>query len=244
MELPKPQTPQNAAPLITFPKPMVAVVGQSGTGKSTSYRNMDWACTALIDTEVKGLPFNVNNTGLAKYPKHYFPCAEPGCVGKVAKAIADVKKMPEVKYVIIDSMSQYFDNLINDSKTNFKNYDIYNNYADMVIRFLNTLRNDKQIFVILAIDEFVELTDEEGKRITRRRLATHGRQMENKIDPHFLVILFTTMKKKEDGRMEYLFQTQTDGMTSAKSPMGMFPDLRVGNDLKVILERIEQHLAQ
>ena len=42
-------------------KPNIIIVGRSGTGKSTSLRNLDPATTAVLNTERKQLPFKGAN---------------------------------------------------------------------------------------------------------------------------------------------------------------------------------------
>ena len=59
--------------MIKFPKPLIAIVGDSGSGKSYSLRNLDWNTSVLLDVERKGLPFPTD-----KFPEaNYYPISGP-----------------------------------------------------------------------------------------------------------------------------------------------------------------------
>ena len=57
-------------------------------------------------------------------------------------------------------------------------------------------------------------------------------------------MLFTEVRKNEKTEeMEYFFQTNTDGITSAKTPMGMFDERLIPNDIVMVLEKAEEYYA-
>ena len=47
--------------------------------------------------------------------------------------------------------------------------------------------------------------------------------------------------KKQDKSMEYVFVTQSNGLTTAKSPMGMFDSVTIPNDLQLVLDKIKEY---
>jgi len=54
--------------------------------------------------------------------------------------------------------------------------------------------------------------------------------------------LFTEVRKNEKTEeMEYFFQTNTDGVTSAKTPMGMFDEQLIPNDIVEVLKKVEEY---
>ena len=58
------------------------------------------------------------------------------------------------------------------------------------------------------------------------------------------MVLFTEVRKNEKTEeMEYFFQTNTDGVTSAKTPMGMFDKQLIPNDIVTVLEKVEEYYA-
>jgi hypothetical protein len=57
----------------------------------------------------------------------------------------------------------------------------------------------------------------------------------------FTYVLFTSLIKDNDGNIQYKFMTQTDGSTTAKSPMGCFESLLIDNDLQEVINKIDQY---
>lgn len=60
----------------------------------------------------------------------------------------------------------------------------------------------------------------------------------------FTYVFFTVIQRDDDGNPSYKFMTNSDGTTTGKSPMGLFNDLYVDNDLKLIIDRIEEYNSE
>lgn len=223
-------------PKFNFSMPTVAVVGASGTGKSTAYRNMPWDKTLLIDCELKGLPFN------PKSIQYYNECRTSIAV---EQAIAKVKASPgAIKYVIIDSFYKYLEMTILECGVMYKGYDIYTNYVLKVRAFLREIRNYNLIFICICADELVSVNDEAGKATNKRRIATFGKALEDKLELDFLVVLYASVRPNVTTKaMDYQFLTNNDGIASAKSPMGMFDKLYIPNDLDIVVKALAKNLS-
>ena len=67
--------------------------------------------------------------------------------------------------------------------------------------------------------------------------------VEEKITPEgiFTYVFYARAVPAADGTMEYKFLTNTDGEHVAKTPMGMFENLYVDNDLAEILKVINEY---
>ena len=50
--------------------------------------------------------------------------------------------------------------------------------------------------------------------------------------------------KKDGGQIDYVFQTNDDGVYLAKTPMGMFSDLHVPNDIVEVIKKIAEYQGQ
>jgi len=74
------------------------------------------------------------------------------------------------------------------------------------------------------------------------RAKTIGKMVDSVVtlEGLFTTVLFTKVKKGKEG-MEYSFITQSDGMTTAKSPRGMFETLEIPNDLKFVINKINEY---
>lgn len=222
-------------PKFNFPLPIIGVVGPSGSGKTSSYKDMPMEETLIIDCERKGFPFQTS--GIVNYVETATPMA-------VEQAINKIKANPgKIKYVILDSFYKYMEMQILECKTTFKNYDIYNNYTARIREFLKGLKQHKLIFILICVDEVVVATDEENKTVSYRRIQTFGRELEAKLELEFLIVLFTSVRKKATGKeMDYMFLTNTDGIASAKSPAGMLPAMYVPNDLSAVVKALDKVL--
>ena len=57
----------------------------------------------------------------------------------------------------------------------------------------------------------------------------------------FSIVLFGKVNKNDDGELSYGFETQNSGENTCKSPMGMFEDNFISNDLKFVKDCIEEY---
>lgn len=75
------------------------------------------------------------------------------------------------------------------------------------------------------------------------KIKTIGKLLDDKINPAglFTVLLFTDVHTKENGEIEYRFVTNNDGTYPAKSPMDMFEDKYITNDLGVVVSKMEEY---
>lgn len=210
---------------------MVAVVGDSGSGKSRSLKNLNWQETALLDTERKGFPFDTS-----KIPDgNYYPIKAPA---DFDRAIMAVRKRPEIKVVALDSLTALLELEHMQAAALNKGYDIFNVYNGRIRSILNMLKSDTQISVVLAIPGHLDVMSDNGGQTTRRFIFTIGQQWRGMIEKEFLVVLYTTVKTdKATGVNTHQFATQTDGISSAKCPEGMFP-ARIDNDLAVVIKKL------
>ena len=54
----------------------------------------------------------------------------------------------------------------------------------------------------------------------------------------FSIVLFGKVKKEKDGSIRYVFETQTTGDNTCKSPRGMFMLPEIPNDLEIVRKAI------
>ena len=57
----------------------------------------------------------------------------------------------------------------------------------------------------------------------------------------FTVILYTKVEKGANNKMLYQFATNNDGVLPAKSPVGMFNNLYIPNDLGLVSTAIDSY---
>lgn len=186
---------------------MTFVLGDTGTGKSTSLRNFtDKDSVGYITATGKPLPFK--NKIPQFHAKNY---AE--LWGAIDGAKADV--------VVIDDFN-FFMSFEEFSKADIKGYDKFTTMAVNVVKTIEkiTQKDSPQRFYIMAHSE----NNESGQL----RLKTTGKMVSDKFVPEGLTnqVIETAV---EDG--EFIFKVKTDGR-GVKTPLGMFETDTIPNDLK------------
>tara|TARA_Y100000310_G_scaffold294812_1_gene325587 strand:- start:565 stop:1209 length:645 start_codon:yes stop_codon:yes gene_type:complete len=212
-------------------KPLIGIVGSSGTGKSTSLRNLPPKETIIVDLERKGFPF--------KGAKD-FQIITAATLPEIDKAIDTAMKNADI--VVIESFTKYCEILIDTAQKMYKGYDVWSYYNKAIRKMLESLKNEKATVVVTAIDEIVKIMQPTGGEYNTRRIKVQGKVHEGCIEKELLLVLFTEVRREKDS-IEYCFQTNSDGITSAKTPLGMFKDLYIPNDLNTVITNLEEYYA-
>jgi hypothetical protein len=205
----------------------VLIIGESGTGKSSSIETLNPAETFIINVLSKPLPFKGAN---AKYTHvsndrltgNMFLTDDHETIMKAIKFI-NVKRL-DIKNLIIDDFSYLMTNEFMKRAVE-RGYDKYSEMAKQaweIIMELNNCRSDLNCFV-LAHSE----TDEFGVA----RCKTIGKVLSNKVILEGMVTCVLHAIVKEN---VYKFLTQNTGSYLAKSPRGMFEEKFIDNDLNYV----------
>lgn len=203
------------------------IIGESGTGKSTSLANLNPSETFIINVLDKPLPFK-------GYKKNYTKLSTDGKTGnyyasddyfKLIRIIKFVNEnRPDIKNLIIDDWQYTMCNefMRRATETGFTKFTEIGQHAWSIIRELTGCREDLYCFVLSHSD-----TDANG----RYKCKSIGKMLDEKItiEGMFTVVLHTQIM---DGA--YRFLTQNDGSHVAKSPAGMFEDKYIPNDLTFV----------
>ena len=216
-------------------KPLIAIVGHSGSGKSTSLRNLDPKTTYILDLERKGFPFrNASRFNIIPVENaNAFP-----------RMLEKVLKEDDCETVVVESFTKYVEQVNPLATNSFKGYDIWSFYNRTIRNMLDSIKNDKATIIFTAVDDIVKIPQITGGESSHRRVKVQGKVHEGAVEKEFLMVLFTEVRKNEKTEeMEYFFQTNTDGVTSAKTPMGMFDKQLIPNDIVTVLEKAEEYYA-
>ena len=195
----------------------VMILGESGTGKSTSLRNFQSDEVGVINVSGKRLPFK---TDIKTYVSDDYL--------KVESAVKNAK----CNTIVIDD-SQYLmaNEFMRTAKQNgyqkFTNLAL--NFWTLIQMIIKELPDNKIVYFLHHID-----TSESGKQ----KIKTIGKLLDEKItlEGLFTIVLKTAV---HDGR--YLFVTQNSGNDTVKSPMGMFENIEIDNDLKAVDKAIREY---
>lgn len=196
---------------------LVIVIAQSGTGKSSSLRNFKEGEVNVVLCSGKELPFRSELS--TKVPKNY------------QDVMAAIESAPAPIVVIDDA--NYLLSYEEMARVNETGYAKFTQMANNMFRVFKAIldKPSDQIFYIMAHAE----TREDGLL----RFKTTGKMLSEKIVLEGLSnIIITT--ELSDGR--FVFRTKTDG-TGVKSPIGMFTEDKMDNDLKEVDKKIREFYA-
>ena len=220
----------------------VLIVGKSGTGKSASIRTLNPASTFIISVEKVELPFRPKGykivTELPPKEGNILVAKDAELIVKTMKFISENR--PEIKTIIIDDW-QYVSMHTFMDKIKVKGFEKFNqiglNIRDMA-EVSKELRDDLLVCYLTHPQESTnDLTGE-----VEYKAKTIGKLVDNYItlDGMFSIVLYTDVVKTKEG-INYYFVTQNEGNTTAKTPIKMFEDVRIPNDLNYVNEKINEY---
>jgi len=217
----------------------VLIIADSGTGKSTSIKSLDPKETFIINIANKPLPFKgwkSNYVSISKdNPKGNMTSASsaPGII-KAMQHVND--KMTHIKTLVIDDW-QYMSSFEYFDRANEKGYDKFTQIASNLAQVAKMPKDMREDLTIFFLTHSEESTDVNGHRKVKAK--TVGKMIDNALtlEGLFSIVLFGKVKKTEDG-LEYGFETQNNGENTCKSPMGMFEESFINNDLQFVKDCI------
>lgn len=193
------------------------ILGSSGSGKSTSLRNLDPKKTLLIQCIKKPLPFKSagwKTRITLKSEGNVIQSSEPATIEKI------MRQSPHEVVVIDDYQAVMVNELMNRSSE--KGYDKFTDIGKNAWNIFNAageLAEHRRVYILAHTN-----TDEFGNV----RMKTVGKLVDQHIVPEGF---FTIVLRTEVVNGQYTFRTQTNGQDCCKSPIDMFPDLSIPNDL-------------
>lgn len=208
---------------------VICIAGESGSGKTTSMRNLDPKSTYYIDADRKGLSWKGWRTQYNTENKNYFKCDDVNVVKAYIKKLAE--SCPQIKVIVVDTINGL---MVADEmrRSKEKGFDKWIDLATCVWDLVVECHDYRDDLTIIFTAHTQTETDDAGYRFTR--IQTSGKKL-NKI---VLESKFTTvlLSKCVDGR--YLFETQANNST-AKSPMGAFDTFEIENDIVAVIKALE-----
>ena len=209
---------------------VIAVMGESGSGKTTAMRNLDPSTTYYIDADMKGLSWKGWRSQYNKDNKNYLMCDDP----KVALGfLANINaKAPHIKTIVIDTLNGL---MVAEEmrRSREKGYDKWTDLAtfvwDLIIEALKTRPDLDVIFLCHTQTE----RDDNGNVWTR--IKTSGR----KLDKITLESKFTTVLLCKSDGDRHVFETRSN-FSTAKSPMGAL-EAEMENDIVPVIKALEEY---
>ena len=195
---------------------IVLIMGKSGSGKSTAMRNLDPSKVALINVLGKPLPFKGANNFKSLQTDDYIKITSA-----IKKASRDIIILDDVGYCLTNQFMRGHSNAGAGNGV----FSLYNKIGDNfwnLIEEARVLPENKRVYFIMH---------EDMNDFGNVKPKTIGKMIDEKVclEGMFTIVLRAMVK---DGK--HIFTTQSDGMDVAKSPMGMFENTEIDNDLALV----------
>lgn len=152
---------------------VICIMGESGSGKTTSCRNLDPNTTYYIDADRKGLSWKGWRKQYNAENKNYLCIDDPAKITAYILAIAE--KCPKVKTIVVDTIN----NIMNGDEQRRRKEKGYDKWADLagsiweMVDMAYPLRDD---LTILFIAHTQTERDESGFEFTH--IKTNGKKLE------------------------------------------------------------------
>lgn len=218
----------------------ILICGKTGTGKTSSIRTLDPSETVILRVIKRTLPFPFKG----KYGKDEKNMFSTPKYTDVLRGLDWANKNPKIKNVVITDgtyiiRQEYFE------KADIKGYDKYTAFAahmQQVLKAIQELRDDIKVFLEYHVES--QITDNGG---TEYKPSTVGKLLDSQYNilENVDIVLFAS-PEYEDKKVKYQFVTnrsidRNGSEIPAKTPMGMFDDLFIPNDLQVVANAIDKY---
>lgn len=187
----------------------VMILGKSGAGKSTSLRNLDPQTYSVVEVNGKPLPFKTKKRTINT---------------DVYANVSRVLQEAPCDIVVVDD-SQYL--MANEFMRRAREKG-FEKFTEIGVNFWNLvnevskLPENKIVYFLhhLEVDEYGNSKEK-----------TIGKLLDDKI---CIAGMFSIVILAEKRDKDFIFDTQNDGQSPAKTPIGMFPDRVIENDLVLV----------
>lgn len=210
---------------------IIGIMGESGSGKTTSMRNLDPKTTMYVDCDKKGLAWPKWRESFGGKNKNYVVTDDPKIVLQTLVSVEKMESFKHIKTVVIDTLNGV---MVADEmrRMNEKNYDKWMDLAASVynlIDFALTMRDDVTIIFVAHSQ-----TDRDDSGYTWTRIKTSGKKLDKIcLESKFPVVL---LAKCIDGK--YVFETHSN-FSTAKTPMGAFETETIDNDIVKVIDALK-----
>lgn len=218
------------------------ILGKSGSGKSSSIRNLNPKETVVINLLKKRLPFKGSSTVYNEANKNLFNIDDYSQIVNYLNGMS--QGAPHIKNVIIDDAiytmrKEFFKRA---KEVGYGKFTEIAQHFQQIISTCENMRDDMNVFLLLHSEEI-----QSDKITTGFKVSTIGQLLDNQYNPIEVVpiVLYAAIKYDDKGQASYGFYTHAckEGTVEipAKSPDGMFTEDFIPNDLQFVVTKMNEY---
>jgi len=198
----------------------VLIIGESGTGKSASLRNL--SDFALININGKPLPFKASKKDIAEYREDRYE-----------KLLPAIKKAGEKYNVVVVDDFQYM--LANEfmRRATEKGFGKFTEIGEHCWSLIRSIEQLPESVVVYFLSH-----EEESEQSGKVKMKTVGKLLDDKITVEGMFSIVLRTVASDQG---FFFRVHNSGYDTVKTPMEMFEESEIGNDLSVVDKVIRQY---
>jgi transposase-like protein len=217
---------------------LVGIVGATGTGKSTAIKHLNPEETYIINVAKKELPFKGSEKLYNAENKNYKEIEDANEISRQLRILSD--KAPHIKNIIIEDSNYIMGfNMVNKAtEVGFTKFSIMAKDMVDLFRTARQLRDDITVFYLTHPEEVMD-----GQDVIGYKIKTAGKLIDNQVllEGLLTVCLYTLVEENKDGTANYQFLTNRYRKYPAKSPDGMFQELKIPNNLQIVAESLTNY---
>ena len=216
---------------------LAAIVGDTGSGKSSSIQHLDPKTTYIINVAGKELPFKGSAKIYNRENKNY---KEASTAEEVLEILQNVsEKGKNIKDIIIEDGNYLMGfSLVNKAtEVGYTKFSVMAQNMLKLIQGAKALREDLNIYYFSHQEEI-----EDSGEIVNYKMKTAGKLIDSqiKLEGLFTVVLYAITESKGD-KTDYWFITNRYKKYPAKSPQSMFEDIKIPNNLKIVGDAVRAY---
>jgi hypothetical protein len=228
----------------------IAIVGESGTGKTTSLENLDPTKTLIVSPYKADLPFegweeDYQPLSIAKGTGNLVKTNNISEIGQILKYV--IAKRPEIDTIVIDDLTHFQTKVVTSTefRSRKQGNEAFAKWQDFAADMKDNLLPedikdlDRDLYVI-------HVYHAEKNDSGEQEIKVVGKMLKEKIDlpSYYNYVLYTTVMPHDPNQKfseRYKFVVNNDGSHLAKTPKGLYDELYIPNDLNAVLNRIKEY---
>lgn len=215
---------------------VIGLMGESGSGKTTSCRNLPADETFYIDCDKKGLNWKGWKNQYSVEKKNYWKSDSFSVVSGLLNKINDEDKFKHIKYIVIDTLNGLMvaEEMRILAMQSGDKRSAWSDLAQNGWAIVNKCLEMRENLTIIIICHSETISDENG--IVRTRIKTNGRKLEKLVLESKMTTVIWAVR--QDGK--YKFILSADGST-CKVPVDAFDSEEIDNDIMLVIKALEEY---